>query len=256
MLKKSIFIIFSMVILTGMLIHIDAFSFGLGKVVNNSRPSICSNFEKLLNEHNGYYIGNDQKEVYLSFDCGYEAGYTDGILESLRETNTKAIFFITGHYLTSATDMVKKMVNDGHIVANHSYYHKDYSKINEEEMKYDLEKLENEYEELIGSKMPRYFRPPSGKINERALKYLSENGYTTMMWSLAYVDWYKDISKGKDYSYNNVMKKMHNGAIILMHTVNPDNTNALTDIINTLKEQGYTFKGFNELTLKIQPLDM
>ncbi len=228
-------------------ISAKTYSYGLGRTKDHSRPTPGSELVNLIKTNNSIYIGNDEKEVYLTFDCGFEDGYTAAILDALKETDTKAIFFITGHYLTSATNLVKRMIEEGHVIGNHSYYHKDYSKITQEEMIKDLTKLEQEFTSLTGTTMSHYFRPPEGKISTSSLEFLSSKGYKTIFWSLAYVDWHKDKSFGKEYSYNNVMERMHNGAIILMHTVGKDNSLALKDIIIDLKNDGYIFKEIKDL---------
>ncbi len=248
-MKKFMFIlsIVFLAFISANTIFAKDFSYGIARARDNMRPNPGAYIEKVLKENNGVYIGEDEKVVYLTFDCGYENGHTAEILDALRDTNTLGCFFITGHYLTSATDLVKRMHDEGHIIGNHSYYHKNFAKIGNSMIKEEITSLEKKYEELIGAKMSSYVRPPEGNASESSLKYINEIGYKTVFWSLAYVDWHKDKVNGKDYSYNNVMSRMHNGAIILMHTVSPDNSSALKDIILDLKEQGYTFKTLDEL---------
>lgn len=223
------------------------FSYGIPRAKDNKRPSPGAYIEGVLSENNSFYIGKDDKSVYLTFDCGYENGYTEKILDVLKETDTPGCFFITGHYLTSATTLVKRMNDDGHIIGNHSYNHKNFAKISNSMIKEEIESLERKYEELVGTNMSHYFRPPEGCASDNSLKYINSIGYKTMFWSLAYVDWYKDKVNGKEYSYNNVMSRIHNGAIVLMHTVSPDNANALKDIIVDLKKDGYTFKTLDQI---------
>ncbi len=223
----------------------SAYGFGL---INegNSRPN-AGKYSEIINNNGGVYIASDTNEIYLTFDCGYENGYTKKILDTLRKTDTKAIFFITGHYLNSATDLVKQMVEDGHIIGNHTYSHKDFTKSTNEYILADIKKLEDSFEEKIGISMSKYVRPPRGEFDERSLSLLKENGYKSVFWSLAYVDWHKDIYNGNDYSYKQVMKKIHNGAIILMHTVSKDNALDLEKIIVTLKNDGYVFKSIKNV---------
>lgn len=222
-------------------------SYGIVKTTDHSRPSPGSQIAQTIEENGGVYIGNDEKIVYLTFDCGYENGYTGSILDTLKNNDVEAMFFITGHYLTSATDLVKRMAHEGHIVANHTYSHKNLSKISYQEMMEDINKLENKYESLIGEKLSHYIRPPEGVISDNAMAYLDSKGYKNIFWSLAYVDWHKDESKGKEYAYDQVMSRIHNGAIVLMHTVSKDNSLALNDIIVSLKEQGYQFGRISDL---------
>lgn len=235
-------IIFFMLINLFLIFRINSNAYGFGLSFNyGSRPS-AGKYGKIIEDNGGVFIGEDNNEVYLTYDCGYENGYTGQILDSLKETNTKAIFFITGHYLSSATDLVKRMVEEGHLIGNHTYSHKDFTKSSDDEIISDLKKLEEDFKEKIGTSMSKYVRPPRGDFDERSLKLLMNNGYKSVFWSLAYVDWNKDVYNGNNYSYNQVMKKIHNGAIILMHTVSKDNAEDMSKIINKLKNDGYIFK--------------
>lgn len=244
MLKKyAIMFLLCLVLLFG--IRADAYGFGL---INhpNERPD-AGKYGTIIEQNGGVYIGPDQKELYLTFDCGYENGYTRQILEALRKTNTKAIFFITGHYLESAADIVKEMVADGHIIGNHTYAHKDFTKSSNEAILSDIRKLETSYEQIMGQPLSHYVRPPRGEFDERSMKLLKENGYVGVFWSLAYVDWHKDVFHGNRYSYQAVMKRIHPGAILLMHTVSKDNAVDLEQIILDLKKDGYVFKSLENM---------
>lgn len=223
----------------------NAYGFGL---VNqpNTRPN-AGKYGPIITENGGVYIGPDQKELYLTFDCGYENGHTKMILEALRKTDTKAIFFITGHYLNSATDLVLEMIEDGHIIGNHTYSHKDFTASSNNEILNDIKKLETAFQEKTGKTMSKYVRPPRGEFDERSLKLLKENGYASVFWSLAYVDWHKDTFHGNQYSYKQVMKRIHPGAILLMHTVSKDNAVDLESIILKLKNDGYVFKSIDNV---------
>ncbi|MCM1130707.1 MAG: polysaccharide deacetylase family protein [Roseburia sp.] len=223
-------------------VGIKGHAYGFGLVnKGNTRPS-AGKYEAILKENGGVYLGPDTKDIYLTFDCGYENGHTKMILEALRKTGTKAIFFITGHYLNSATDLVMEMIEGGHIIGNHTYSHKDFTKSSNEEILNDIKKLENAFKEKTGSDMSKYVRPPRGEFDERSLKLLKDNGYASVFWSLAYVDWHQKVFHGDHYSYKQVMNRIHNGAILLMHTVSKDNAVDLKDIIIQLKNDGYVFK--------------
>ncbi len=139
------------------------------------------------------------------------------------------------------------MIDDGHIIGNHTYSHKDFTKSTADEILSDVKKLEDEFYNKFNIKMSKFVRPPRGEYNEMSQKVLSENGYTSVFWSLAYVDWHKDSYNGNHYSYNKVMNKIHNGAIILMHTVSKDNSVDLNDIIIDLSKEGFVFKTLNDL---------
>ena len=228
-------------------INVSAYSFGSGVSKNHQRPVIDSNQKRIIEENNGVYIGPDCKEIYLTFDCGYENGYTSTILDTLNKTNIKAIFFITEHYLLSSKDLVKRMVDEGHIIGNHTSSHKDFTKSSSEEIINDIKSLETKFEKIIGVSMSKYVRPPRGEFSEESQILLAKNGYYSVFWSLAYVDWNKDVYNGNHYSYHKVMDRIHNGAIILMHTVGKDNAIDLEDIIVDLKKDGYIFKTMEHL---------
>lgn len=224
-------------------------NYGIAKTKDGNRPYPGDSMHNLIVNNNGYYIASDTKDIYLTFDCGYENGYTRGILKTLREENVKAIFFITGHYLKSATDIVEEMINDGHIIGNHSSNHKNFSKISSEMMLKELKSLENDYYSIFNKKLSSFVRPPEGSISDINAKVLKDNGYTSLYWSLAYVDWYKDKYYSNHYSYNNVIPRLHNGAIILMHTVSKDNMMDLKDIIIEARNQGYQFNSADKIVL-------
>lgn len=244
---KKILIVLNIILLSLFIVSkSDAYSFGIGKISNNQRPS-ASHFGKIIEDNNGFYIGDDTKSVYLSFDCGYENGYTKAMLDTLKEKEVSATFFITGHYLNSSLALVKRMAAEGHIVANHTNKHGHFTKQSANETLKDVTTLEAMYEEKLNLKMSKLCRPPAGEFNEESLEILAKNGYIPAFWSLAYVDWNKDAYHGNDYSLKEVMKRLHNGAVILMHTVGRDNKEDLGKIIDGIKASGYQFKGLDTI---------
>lgn len=149
---------------------------------------------EFLKQYNAYFCGNSEdKKIYLTFDCGYENGYTPAILEALEKHNVKAAFFVVGNYLETSPDLVKRMVEEGHIVGNHTYHHPDMSQISDPaSFQKEITSLEKKYQEITGLEMQKFYRPPQGKYSESNLKMAQELGYQTVFWSLAYVDWYVD----------------------------------------------------------------
>ena len=227
-------------------IEAKALGFGLSGIGYDKRPN-AGKYESIIEANGGVFIGPNEKEIYLTFDCGYENGHTLDMLDTLKENDVKAIFFITGHYLKTSKDIVKRMIDDGHLIGNHTYHHKDFSKSSNNDILKDIQLLEEEFYKEFNINMSKYVRPPRGDFDERSLKLLNDNGYKSVFWSLAYVDWDKNRYNGNDYSYRNVMKRIHNGAIILMHTVSKDNQNDLNKIINNLKSDGYVFKSIDNV---------
>ncbi|MDM5335156.1 polysaccharide deacetylase family protein [Ureibacillus composti] len=208
-------------------------------------------FESILERYGAFYKGNpNEKVVYLTFDNGFEAGYTEGILDTLRKENVPATFFLVGHYIDSAPELVKQMVKDGHIIGNHSYKHPNMAKLSDEAMVEEWRKFDEALKELTGIKRTYYARPPEGVFSERMLELGNKNGYTHMFWSIAFKDWDTDKTHGKEYAYNHLMNQLHPGAIILMHTVSKHNADALPDFIREAKKQGYRFESLDNLVME------
>lgn len=226
--------------------HAKDWYFKPGK--NNQPATTEPEYESLLKKYDGIYIGDtSKKEIYFTFDNGYEAGHTASILNTLKKEHVPATFFVTGHYIEDQPQMVKRMVKEGHIIGNHSWGHPDLSKISDEKYKIELEKLKMAYTELTGKSKMIYLRPPRGTFSARSLKLAKQQGYVSVFWSAAYKDWVRDDQKGADYAYNNIMKRIHPGAILLLHTVSKDNAEAMPRVIHELKKQGYHFKSLDDL---------
>lgn len=205
-------------------------------------------FIEMLNKYNGYFIGDSSdKNLYLTFDNGYENGYTKKVLDVLKEKKVPAAFFVTGHYLEGQAPLIKRMVKEGHIVGNHSWHHPDMTTISETRLKEELSKVKVKYEALTGRKDMVYLRPPRGIFSERTLALSEKEGYINVFWSLAYMDWVTDKQRGADYAYNSIMKQVHPGSIMLLHSVSKDNADALARVIDDLRKQGYTFKSLDDL---------
>ncbi len=210
-------------------------------------PSVSTATAQLLEKYNGFYIGDtNSKKIYLTFDEGYENGYTAGILDVLKANNVKAAFFVTGSYVSREPDLVKRMVNEGHIVGNHSVNHPSLPKVSDEELEAELKDLDKMVEDLTGVKM-KYVRPPQGEYSERVLAKISNMGYKTVFWSFAYKDWDTTLQQGTDYAYNQVMPYIDGGAVLLLHAVSSDNAGALDKIIKDVKAQGYEFCSIDDI---------
>ncbi len=224
---------------------------GFKKGRNGRQADAGRMFEVILEDHGAVYKGDkNTKDLYLTFDNGYENGYTAKILDVLKKEQVPAAFFITGHYLESAPELVVRMANEGHIIGNHSWHHPDMTQISDEKIKKELEMVRAETERITGKKHMSYLRPPRGIFSERTMAVAKEAGYTHVFWSLAFVDWNTDQQKGAQYAYDKIMTQAHPGAVLLLHTVSKDNADALGKVIRDLKEQGYQFKNLDELMLK------
>nr|WP_257985997.1 delta-lactam-biosynthetic de-N-acetylase [Bacillus sp. M6-12] len=228
---------------------------GFRKSSNGQPADAGSLYEGMLKEHGAVYKGDPaKKDIYLTFDNGYENGYTTKILAVLKKHKVPAAFFVTGHYLESASDITKQMVKEGHIVGNHSWSHPDMTQVTDVQIEQELTKVKEETARLTGQKSMVYLRPPRGIFSERTMAAAKNLGYTHVFWSLAYVDWYVDRQRGPQFAHEQVMKQIHPGAILLLHTISKDNAEALESIIVDLKKQGYQFKSLDDL-MKVKMQD-
>lgn len=201
-----------------------------------------------ITQYDAYYLGDTSKKViYLTFDEGYENGYTTQILDVLAKNDVKAAFFVTKPYIESQPELVKRMVDEGHIVGNHSVNHYNMPEVSDENFAQELLGCAEAYENLIGEKMPLYFRPPAGVYSIRSLEKTKELGYKTIFWSYAYKDWDTKNQPSIQEAYDMALNNYHNGSIMLLHAVSQANTEALDSIINSLKERGYIFATLDEL---------
>ena len=200
-----------------------------------------------LKQYNCYYIGNQkEKKIYLTFDAGYENGYTSNILDTLKKNKVNATFFIVGNYIETRPDLVKRMVEEGHLVGNHTLNHPDMSKMQTmEQFKKEIFTLEEMYKNVTGKEMIKMYRPPQGKYSEDNLKMAKELGYTTFFWSLAYVDWIKTKQPSKELAFEK-LSRIHPGAIVLLHSTSKTNAEILDDLIKKWKDEGYIFSSLND----------
>ena len=216
---------------------------------NKGKSPIGNATPEHLKKYNSYYIDDtDEKVIYLTFDAGFENGYTPTILDTLKKHNIKAAFFLVGNYLEKEPELVKRIVKEGHIVGNHTYNHPDMSKIsNMESFKKEITSLEESYKNITGQDMLKFYRPPQGKFNEENLKLANELGYKTIFWSLAYVDWYVNKQPTKEYAFEKLIPRIHPGAIVLLHSTSKTNSEILDELLTKWESEGYTFKTLNEL---------
>lgn len=231
-----------------------AYHFGFKKSVNGQLPSIDQEgFKGIVTKHGALFLGDtSKKELFLTFDNGYENGYTTKILDVLKEKKAPAAFFVTGHYVKDQPELIKRMALEGHIVGNHSWSHPDMSQLTETQIKMELDKVKDQVLQLTGQSEMRYLRPPRGIFNERVLAASKQFGYTNVFWSVAYKDWDVKAQKGSQFAFNQVMKQLHPGAIILLHSVSKDNTEALGSVIDEARKQGYEFKSLDELHTNVR----
>ena len=226
----------------------QAENWGLGFGAEGSQPTGNASAEE-LKEYDAYYVGDDsEKVIYLTFDAGFENGNTAPILDALKKHHVQATFFVVGHYLETAPELVKRMVEEGHTVGNHTYHHPDMSKISDAaSFQKEMEDVANLFSKITGQEMVKYYRPPQGKYSETNLKMAKELGYQTFFWSLAYVDWYQDKQPSKEEAFKKLVGRIHPGAIVLLHSTSRTNGEILDELLTKWEEMGYTFKPLSEL---------
>lgn len=212
---------------------------------NHQPTTTTPEIKKMIDQHNGIYIGDTTKKVvYLTFDEGYENGYTPKILDTLKKNDVKSLFFVTGPYVKDHGDLIKRMLEEGHQVGNHSINHPSLPTLDYAGMEKELMGLEKQFSEKFGKGF-KYMRPPMGEYSARVLEASKQMGYKTIFWSFAYKDYDVNDQKGADYAYKMVMDNLHNGAVYLLHAVSKDNTEALDRIIKDIRAQGYEIRPFD-----------
>lgn len=224
-------------------------NWGLG-FTKEGQPPTANATKEQLKPYETYYIGDTSKKtIYLTFDAGFENGNTAPILDALKKHNVKAAFFLVGNYMNTSPDLVKRMIEEGHLVGNHTYSHPDMSAIsNQEAFQQELTKLETLYESITGTKMKKYYRPPQGKYSVENLKMANAMGYKTIFWSLAYVDWYQDKQPTKEQAFKKLLGRIHPGAVVLLHSTSKTNAEILDELLTKWEDMGYTFGTLDELT--------
>lgn len=228
-----------------------AIHWGFKKGNHGKQSEAGKKYDDLLDNYDAFYKGDkDEKVLYITFDNGYENGYTAKVLDVLKKERVPAAFFVTGHYLESAPELVKRMVKEGHIIGNHSWSHPDMTKMSDGEIVDELERVQAKTAMISGQTHMQYLRPPRGIFSERTLKAAREAGYIHVMWSLAYKDWETDRQKGWKYAYDQIMAQVHPGAVVLLHSVSKDNAEALGKVIQDLKKEGYTFASLDDYMVK------
>ncbi len=222
---------------------VSSANWGLGFGQEGSQPTGNASAEE-LKQYDAHYVGGStDKVIYLTFDAGYENGNTQPILDALKKHHVPATFFVVGHYLESAPELVKQMVADGHFVGNHTYHHLDMSSIaSKESFEKEMHDVETLFQEITGTELARFYRPPQGKYNTNNLKMAQEMGYHTFFWSLAYVDWYQDKQPTREEAFKKLLGRIHPGAIVLLHSTSSTNGEILDELLTHWEEMGYTFR--------------
>lgn len=205
-----------------------------------------------LSDYHAYYINANTNErvMYLSFDCGYENGYTEKILKTLKKHHAKAIFFVTKPFIESNPELVKQMKKEGHLVGNHTSTHPSLPDKSVTDIKKEIKECEETYKKVTGYKIDPFIRPPMGDYSKRCLKVIKDLGYRTIFWSMAYYDYDVNNQPGKEYVVNHFKENYHKGAIPLIHNTSKSNCDALDDVLTFLEKKKYRFGTLDEFALK------
>ena len=218
---------------------------GIKRAENHEQPDLGSKNKELIDTYNGIAMGNsEQKYIYLTFDLGYEAGYTEQILDALKENEVQATFFITAHYVNSASDILQRMIDEGHIIGNQTVNHKSMPSLSDEEIKDEIMTLHTTVYEKFGYEM-KYIRPPMGEFSERTLSISESLGYKTVMWSFAYVDWDENKQPSEEEAMDKIISNLHNGEVMLLHATSKTNADIMSKMIQKVKEEGYEFRSID-----------
>ena len=219
---------------------------GIQRKNNHEQPNVGKNNVELIKKYNGMALGNSEKKyIYLTFDLGYEAGYTEKILDVLKDNNIQAVFFITSHYVNTEPKLVQRMIDEGHIVGNHTVNHKSMPSLTDEAITEEVMKLHQEIFEKYNYEM-KYLRPPKGEYSERVLSLCGKLGYKTVMWSFAYVDWDEKKQPSESEAMNKIISNLHNGEIMLLHATSRTNADIMDKMIKKIKEDGYEIRSIEE----------
>ena len=213
---------------------------GPGNIVEHKQPNDPLLLQKRFSNMDAQWLLNDGKKICLTFDEGYENGYTPQILDTLKEKGVKAIFFVTYDFASQNPDLVKRMIDEGHIVGNHSYRHYTMDEVSDDVAKEEVSYLHKYVKDKFGYTMS-YFRFPKGEFSERSLQIVKDLGYKSVFWSFAYADWDPDNQTEENQAFTHICESTHPGAIFLLHAVSKTNADILGKVIDDVKKQGYTF---------------
>ena len=223
-------------------------SWGLSFQDEGKRPVGNASVEELA-QYDAYFAEDtEEKVLYLTFDCGYENGNMPAILDALKKHRVPAAFFVVGNFIKDNPELIKHMVQEGHIVGNHTLTHPDMSSISSvEAFQKELAGVEKLYEDLTKTPMTKFYRPPRGIYSTKNLSMAKELGYKTFFWSLAYVDWYEDSQPTKEEAFDKLLTRIHPGAVVLLHSTSKTNAEILDELLTKWEEMGHTFRSLTEL---------
>lgn len=216
-----------------------AIGYGQGVAVDSeNRPCDAVSFDAQYKAYGAYATTPDRNRIILTFDQGYENGYTSAILDTLKEKGVSAIFFLTGDYAKKETALVERMIAEGHVLGNHGMTHASLPELTEQEAQREIMDLHQYVKDTYGYEM-QYFRFPCGSYSEERLKTVQSLGYQTLFWSYAYVDWQTDAQPDAASALDGLVRSAHGGEILLLHSVSATNAAILGDAIDAFRSAGF-----------------
>ena len=213
---------------------------GVGNIENHAQPSEPLGLQQAFSDYKAAWLLDNEKEIALTFDEGYENGFTPAILDTLKEKDVKAIFFVTYDFAKDNNELIKRMIDEGHTVGNHSYHHYSMDELDKETAKEEITFLHDYIKDNFNYTMS-YFRFPKGEFSEQNLKLVEDLDYKSVFWSYAYADWDRDNQPDETKAFTNICESTHPGEIMLLHAVSQTNADILGKVIDDIKQQGYTF---------------
>ena len=227
---------------------LETAAWGLSFQAENQPPVGPADTATLQRYHAAYLGDTQQPVIYLTFDAGYENGCTAQILDVLKKHNAPAAFFLVGNYIEKNADLVRRMVEEGHIVGNHTMHHPDMSKLTDKAaFQKELTDLEDLYRNVTEQELPKFYRPPQGIYSQENLQMAKELGYKTVFWSLAYADWNNNAQPTREQAFDKLLPRVHNGAVVLLHSTSATNAAILDELLTKWESMGYTFESIDAL---------
>jgi len=255
MKKRAILLALTLLVAMGAIITVQfttdslpTAAWGLSFRQEGSPPGGTATADELARYDAAYLGDTSRKVLYLTFDAGYENGCTEKILDTLKKHNVKAAFFLVGNYMERNADLVRRMVEEGHIVGNHTMHHHDMSKLEDKAaFEKELTDLEALFTQVTGKELPKFYRPPQGTYSQKNLQLAKNMGYKTVFWSLAYVDWNNDAQPTPQAAFDKLLPRTHDGAVVLLHSTSQTNAQILDELLTRWSDQGYVFETVDKL---------
>lgn len=219
---------------------------------DGSGPEILGGNTATVDKYDALYLGNtEEKVIYLTFDAGYANENVVSVLDTLKKHDVRATFFILPAVADYNLEVAKRMVEEGHLIGNHSFSHRNMGALKDKsELEKELYAAEEHFYAATGAKMSKFFRPPEGAFSEELLKSCTELGYTTVFWSFAYADWDNGAQPNCEDAKEKILSTAHNGEIMLLHPNSATNAAILDEVLTALEEEGYRFDTVDNIGVK------